>query len=339
MRRTTSAPTKMHLSAAICIVIASVACTKPDTRDDSDSKAAVQQPSALGSADNSDEAIAVDTAVARKVGIVAGPLSADQEPQTHQLVGMLIADPSRTVLIQAPVTGRLTADNGSGTKWPAFDEAVTAGTVVGQVSDARPLAVSMNGVVTRVFAQPGEIVQAGQPLLEVTDFSELLARIVWPPDIESAAPASITIVPLADVAGPHGPSRAVLVGPAADADSVTHTPVYLYRVPAPWSGTRPGVAIVATIMDSRRSAHGVLVPTSAVVQWQGLPWVYVERKPGSYTRERVDTRFRTPRGWLVPDSVASDLHAGDHIIVRGAELLLSEEFRSRVTVGEDEDKR
>jgi hypothetical protein len=42
-----------------------------------------------------------------------------------------------------------------------------------------------------------------------------------------------------------------------------------------------------------------------------------------------------PGGWLV----TSGVRAGDRMVVEGAELLLSEEFRSRVSVGEDEDKR
>jgi hypothetical protein len=38
-------------------------------------------------------------------------------------------------------------------------------------------------------------------------------------------------------------------------------------------------------------------------------------------------------GWLVPDG--GDLAPGDTVVVRGAQVLLSEEFKSRVRVGDE----
>ena len=41
-----------------------------------------------------------------------------------------------------------------------------------------------------------------------------------------------------------------------------------------------------------------------------------------------------PHGWLVVAPGALSVHAGDAVVVRGAQELLSEEFRSRVSVGD-----
>jgi hypothetical protein len=86
----------------------------------------------------------------------------------------------------------------------------------------------------------------------------------------------------------------------------------------------------------------VFVPAAAAVQWEGLSWVYVERpvEPGQsatrsqYVRERLDTSYPVEGGWLVSERFA----AGDRVVVRGAQQLLSEEFRSRAVVGDATDK-
>jgi len=48
-------------------------------------------------------------------------------------------------------------------------------------------------------------------------------------------------------------------------------------------------------------------------------------------RVRIDGSHPVPGGWITAMGVA----AGDTIVVQGAQVLLSEEFRSRLSVGED----
>jgi hypothetical protein len=69
----------------------------------------------------------------------------------------------------------------------------------------------------------------------------------------------------------------------------------------------------------------------AVVQWESLAWVFVEHGRGQFVRTRIPTAHPVPGGWLVPADVA----AGSRVVVGGAEALLSEEFRARITVGEE----
>jgi hypothetical protein len=77
--------------------------------------------------------------------------------------------------------------------------------------------------------------------------------------------------------------------------------------------------------------EGVLVPDAAVVQWEGLAWTYLRRGPGEYSRVRVSTDLPAAGGWLVGPPLAP----GDSVVVTGVQELLSEEFRARVTVGEE----
>lgn len=93
---------------------------------------------------------------------------------------------------------------------------------------------------------------------------------------------------------------------------------------------RPGAGVTAHVTDNR-VRKGVLIPSSAVVQWDALAWVFQEREPGRYVRVRVPTDHPVPEGWLAGEP----FHPGDRVVVNGAGQLLSEEFRARIVVGEE----
>ena len=285
-----------------------------------------------------DVAVVLDSAELREAGIQTQTLgSATAAAGATRLTGELVADPARVSTIRAPVPGRLAAPGGH---WPALGERVAAGALLAQVSDARPLAAPRAGTVTRLGAQPGEIVQAGQELLQLTDLTAPVARIVWRADAP-APPSTLVVSPLV---GSAAGISARLVGPAADVDSLTRAPVYLYRLTGTWAGARPGLAVATEVPAPGAAASGLLVPTDAVVQWQGLAWVYVERGPGQFVRVRVDTSRPAPGGWIVGarapgpgDAEFRGVGSGDRVVVRGAAQLLSEEFRSRLPAGDEDE--
>jgi hypothetical protein len=107
-----------------------------------------------------------------------------------------------------------------------------------------------------------------------------------------------------------------------------------------WPGAGPGTPVIATLAGTGPVVRGVFVPAAAVVQWEGLSWVYVERPVARYLRERLETSRPVDGGWLVSGGeTSSPLMAGDRVVVRGAQQLLSEEFRSRAVVGDAGDKK
>jgi hypothetical protein len=120
-----------------------------------------------------------------------------------------------------------------------------------------------------------------------------------------------------------------LVGPAPEADPVTRRPAYLYRAERAGPGATPGTPVVALVEGAGRATEGVLVPDAAVVQWEGLAWAYRRRAPDAFERVRVPTDRPARGGWIAGPPLAP----GDTVVVRGAQELLSEEFRARVTVG------
>jgi hypothetical protein len=267
--------------------------------------------------------VVLDTAEARRIGLTTAALAGAAAEGGRRLLGRVVPEPERTVSLRAPVSGRLTVAEGR--RWPALGERLAAGAIVGRVSDARPLAVAMSGTVIAIGARPGEIVEAGQVLLELADNTRPVVRIAWP---DEAGPARSRLILLP----PQGDARidAALIGPAAEADPLTRLPAYLYRARARWAGAVPGTSVSALVPDGTKT-EGVLVPDPAVVQWEGLAWAYLQRAAGEYARVRVPTDRPAAGGWVV----GPPLVAGDTVVVTGAQELLSEEFRTRVTVGEE----
>ena len=320
-------------------------------------------PPAAAARSASDQGVTLDEQAQRRAGIETRLLGPTSGADLIHLAGTLIADPTRVTTVQAPISGRLIV--GPSGQWPGYGDRVPAGAVLAQVSDARPLTADRGGTVTKVSAQPGQLVQAGQVLLELTDFGEPLARIIWRSDGPLPAPPTVQVAPLAAIDARGSPAggewvTARLVGPAADADSLTHLPMYLYRAPRGWPGAAPGTPVVAAAPARGAPTRGLFVPAAAVVQWEGLAWVYIEQRsntptadtagravaaPGdhaahvTYVRHRVDTNHPIDGGWLV--GVQSDgggLTSGDAVVVRGAQQLLSEEFKSRAITGDEDEQ-
>lgn len=271
--------------------------------------------------------VALDSADARRIGLETAALANASRPPEERMTGEVIPEPARTASLRAPVAGRLSVV--SGARWPSLGERVVAGRDLIQVSDARPIASPISGVVTTVSAQPGAIVEAGQELLQVVDQSRPLVRVAWT-DGSREPPRSLTVTSV----GSSARVTARLVGPSPEADPITRRAAYLYRADHAWPGAAPGSPLLALVPGeplTRGSSEDVLVPDRAVVQWEGLAWTYLRRGAGRFQRVRVPTDRPAAGGWLAGGVLAP----GDTVVVAGAQELLSEEFRARVTVGDE----
>lgn len=326
-------PARSSLAVAVGLVLVagallSACVTRKETGEARERQAAAQ-PLQRDQTAPDEGRVVLDSGAAARAGIVTLAMQRATRGRELKLTGELIPDSGRMVTIRAPVAGRLVASDS--TPWPLYGEQMSEGRVLGQVSDAKPLIAPKAGTVTRVSALPGEIVQAGEPLLEITDFTQPLARVVWRAEAPPSPPTALSIAPLGATSSR---VRARLVGPAPQADPLTRSPVYLYRAEGAWLGARPGNPIEARFPDPRVANQGLIIPTDAVIQWEGLAWVYLVREPGRYVREAIDTDYPVEGGYLV----RSGLAPGDFVVVRGAQQLLSEEFRARQGAGEESEE-
>jgi len=107
---------------------------------------------------------------------------------------------------------------------------------------------------------------------------------------------------------------------------------YLYSVPA-YSSLSSGTNVVARFTIGRK-IEGVVIPDPAVVWWNGNAWIYVKTAGDQFSREMISLTDHVAEGWFVSGGVKP----GNEIVVRGAQLLLSQELRPQVKTGQEADK-
>jgi len=94
-------------------------------------------------------------------------------------------------------------------------------------------------------------------------------------------------------------------------------------------GLLPGMNVIVYLQTGPRY-QGVVVPDPAVVWWQGKAWVYVQKGTGQFVRREISTETPVKDGWFVLKGTT----ASDRIVVKGLQLLMSEESRSQIQVGD-----
>lgn len=90
-------------------------------------------------------------------------------------------------------------------------------------------------------------------------------------------------------------------------------------------GIAPGMNLVARV-PSGHVHHGVLIPISALLWWQGNAWIYERSSSNQFTRLRVIGGIPQSQDIFV----SSGFSPGEQVVVQGAQALLSEEFRSQI---------
>ena len=152
----------------------------------------------------------------------------------------------------------------------------------------------------------------------VLDQREVMVAVTLPSGGISQAPPSVSLeVPDGTFV------QASKVSPIPRLDPRIQGITFLYVTPA-HLGLAPSVNLVAHLPVGRKM-QGVLVPAAAVVWWQGKAWVYQQTADDRFTRRDVPTDTPVSNGFFI----AKGLAAGDKIVVTGAQMLLSEEYRSQ----------
>ncbi len=162
---------------------------------------------------------------------------------------------------------------------------------------------------------------------------EFLLQVTSPSMTSTAAPQQ-SLVQYAD--STHGTAHMLSILPQLDPR--LQSPSWLYVV-APHPDLVPGMNL-PVFLASGPARNGVVVPNDAVVWWQGQAWCYVEESPGKFERRAVPTSNPIANGWFVSENLDSKTEGLDpktRVVTQGAQMLLSEEFRSQVETDTDED--
>ncbi len=180
-----------------------------------------------------------------------------------------------------------------------------------------------------IVLPPGTVRKPNPQLAALTDSSSLI-RVDLPagerlPDLKGA----VRLVPLAEkvppvngicfdrlpVMDPQTQQQSLLcVADGADAQKLI-----------------PGEAVTAYVKTAGNLVSGVVVPASAVLRYQGANWIYVQTGTNRFSRAAITLDKSAENGWFVADGLA----ATNHIVVTGAQSVLSAELSGNgFTTGE-----
>lgn len=124
--------------------------------------------------------------------------------------------------------------------------------------------------------------------------------------------------------------KATFVSAAPKTDTTIQGTTYYYRAPA--DNLRAGMRVSARLAAPAKPAQGVTVPAAAVVWYANKAWVYQKQGSDKFIRRLISTDIEVDDGWFNTAGVT----AGEEVVTSGAQLLLSEEFKSQIK-NENED--
>jgi hypothetical protein len=209
-------------------------------------------------------------------------------------------------------------------------------------------------------------VEPGALITRLVDFRQVLVRLDIPASALAAGPPDevelyATIAPPPALEGatnrpeppqPAKPLVAGLAGAAPQIDPASQMAGYWFEVrpdtttPAPSDSNgsggakedgrlragavwRPGLFVKAFVkVPDSTPRPAVSVPEGALLYHQGRALVYVRLSPGRYERREVQILGRAGDRWVVASGVA----AGEPVVSRQVQVLLSEEFRSEADI-------
>jgi hypothetical protein len=156
-------------------------------------------------------------------------------------------------------------------------------------------------------------------LIERADY---LVKVTLPPGAAVARPPETAIARL------NGATQMQLtfVSPATTIDPRVQGISYLYRAAAE-AALLPGLNLEVRLL-TEAVERGVVVPESAVVWLQGQAWIYLRTDPDTFVRREIALDRPGPDGGYIVTGLPADAE----IAVRGAQMLLSEEFRAQVPI-------
>jgi RND family efflux transporter MFP subunit len=184
-----------------------------------------------------------------------------------------------------------------------------------------PIRTPQEGMLRQVFAAPGQVVNAGAPILEIVNLSEIWIRVpVYAGKArELAVNSSVTVQPI-NMRGKSWSAQPVAAPPSADPKSST-VDLY-YTLSNDSAGLRPGEKVNVTLRAAG-SREWIEVPWSAIAyDTNGGTWVYESLGDRKYSRRRVNLDHTTAGKAFLTAGVS----AGSRIVADGAAELWGYEF-------------
>ncbi|OAF12962.1 multidrug transporter [Bradyrhizobium centrolobii] len=172
------------------------------------------------------------------------------------------------------------------------------------------------------------IVERSSLVVRLIERDQFLVQVTLPP--------GVTVMGTPGTALAQAPTRNAnidlqYVSPATRTDPRVQGLSYFFSAPGD-SGLLPGMNTTVYV-PSGNTYEGVFVEDTAIVRWQGRSWVYLRVNADSFRRHPISTDQPVSDD----DYVVRDIPSGSEIVIRGAQVLLSEEAKSELRGDTDND--
>jgi RND family efflux transporter MFP subunit len=179
------------------------------------------------------------------------------------------------------------------------------------------------GIVRATYAVPGEMVHAGAPLFEVMNVDTVWVKVpVYVGEAaEIADKEAALITDLSDPTGARGVKASPVKSPPTAQPQASAVDLY-YELPNPGGKYRPGERVCA-LLPLKGDEQGISVPWKSIVyDIDGGTWVYVQKAPYTYFRQRVEVRYVENGRAVLRKGPAP----GTKVVTDGAEEVFGTEF-------------
>jgi membrane fusion protein, multidrug efflux system len=164
----------------------------------------------------------------------------------------------------------------------------------------------------------------------------VLIMVSYP--VDAAKPKANQTIHVYPTGSSMQPIKATFFSEAPLANQTIQGVTYYFTAPA--NQLRAGMRLTIQITEAsqktniaNKNENGVLIPNSAVVWYGGKAWVYKKIDADNFMRLPINTDNPTEDGWY---SQSKQITAKDELVTKGAQLLLSEEFKYQIK-NENED--
>ena len=195
-------------------------------------------------------------------------------------------------------------------------------------TNARNISDSMRQLWGEALTRDATNPNKSELLQNLINTQEVLIQITLP--FDAAEPKDGSSILVTPTASPGQPIRAQFISRAPLSNATLLGKTYYYR--AKTKELRAGMQVSAITATSNKASDGVIIPGSAIVWYAGKSWVYQKTAADKFSRISVATDAELDNGWFYQGK----LRAGDEVVTSGAQLLLSEEFKSQITNENDD---
>lgn len=196
-------------------------------------------------------------------------------------------------------------------------------------AEVRKQEETIKGILDKIAIQWGEEIAAKNDiesfLRPFIDHKQSLIRVdLLPGQTLETPPASVKITLVNDDKISYD-AEYFAIPKVTESGNITQSFIYLVK-----GGSLPVGMKVKAVFNRGTKIKGIFIPESAIVRVAGALWVYKKSNNEEFLRFPVKPEFPVESGWIVKDAVKPD----DLIVVKGAQMLLSEELKSQIRLVE-----